>query len=90
MTDIAETTQAEQLANEEFIEPILRKRSLSGELSPFPSFPIRAKLDESTQADLSAFKSRCPYFAPPSAANNSERQWWDLAESGRNGKGPNA
>jgi hypothetical protein len=33
----------------------------------------------------SAFKSRCPFFHPSDRAG---REWWDLADSGRVGKGP--
>ena len=34
-----------------------------------------------------AFRSRCPFFEPP-AGDAVGRGWWDLAESGRAGKGP--
>ncbi|KAK1926500.1 caffeine-induced death protein 2-domain-containing protein [Papiliotrema laurentii] len=57
-----EEVLANQLANEESIEAIIRKRSLE------------------------AFKSRCPFFAP--APGTPSKAWWDLAESGRVGKGP--
>ncbi|ORY27760.1 caffeine-induced death protein 2-domain-containing protein [Naematelia encephala] len=36
---------------------------------------------------LDAFKSRCQYFALP-APGSAAREWWDLAESGRAGRGP--
>jgi len=52
-----------QLANEESVEAIIRKRSLD------------------------AFKSRCPFFSPP-PGNKASTGWWELADSGRAGKGP--
>ncbi|OCF58909.1 hypothetical protein L486_03402 [Kwoniella mangroviensis CBS 10435] len=36
---------------------------------------------------LDAFKSRCPFFSPPSSDQTS-KQWWDLADHGKKGRGP--
>ncbi|KAI9635356.1 caffeine-induced death protein 2-domain-containing protein [Dioszegia hungarica] len=36
---------------------------------------------------LDAFKSRCPFFTP-SPTDSAGRAWWDLANSGRKGRGP--
>ncbi|WVQ84163.1 hypothetical protein IAT38_006310 [Cryptococcus sp. DSM 104549] len=58
-----EQVLADQLASEESIEAIIRKRTLD------------------------AFKSRCPFFAPPSDATS--KAWWDLADRGLKGRGPN-
>lgn len=74
------TRQANQLRNEESVEAIIRKRSLDGK-------PEARSLDIAHIAESSAFKSRCPYFTPP-VPDTAGRGWWDLADSGRIGKGP--
>ncbi|WRT64864.1 uncharacterized protein IL334_001800 [Kwoniella shivajii] len=58
-----EEVLADQLASEESVEAIIRKRTLD------------------------AFKSRCPFFSP-SPSDPSGKAWWDLADGGRKGRGP--
>lgn len=41
-----------------------------------------------TLSNVTAFKSRCPYFYSTISPRSAERQWWDLADSGRRGQGP--
>ncbi|WWC59348.1 uncharacterized protein I303_101900 [Kwoniella dejecticola CBS 10117] len=36
---------------------------------------------------LDAFKSRCQFFSPP-PSDQISRAWWDLADHGKKGKGP--
>ena len=72
--------QTNQLANEESVEAIIRKRTLDGE--PKATWYSTQMLKRDT-----AFRSRCPFFTPH--PNDSVgRGWWDLADSGRRGKGP--
>ncbi|WWD22106.1 hypothetical protein CI109_106595 [Kwoniella shandongensis] len=58
-----EEVLADQLASEESVEAIIRKRTLD------------------------AFKSRCPFFLP-SPSDTTGRAWWDLADRGLKGRGP--
>lgn len=73
--------KANQLGNEESIEAIIRKRTLDGEF----------RLIQPNRGDVLmrrlAFRSRCPFFVP-AASDAVGRGWWDLAESGKAGKGP--
>ncbi|WVW78571.1 hypothetical protein I302_100527 [Kwoniella bestiolae CBS 10118] len=36
---------------------------------------------------LDAFKSRCPFYQPP-PTDQTSKQWWDLADHGKKGRGP--
>ncbi|WVR04555.1 hypothetical protein IAU60_001562 [Kwoniella sp. DSM 27419] len=58
-----EEALADQLASEETVEAIIRKRTLD------------------------AFKSRCRFFTP-SPSDPISKAWWDLADHGRKGRGP--
>ena len=73
--------KANQLGNEESIEAIIRKRTHDGKV-------LLMNANKSQSADVNlAFRSRCPYFAP-AVSDPVGKGWWDLAESGRGGKGP--
>jgi hypothetical protein len=81
--------QRNQIANEDTVEKIVRKRSLEGmfstnlQLEPCRRLMLVRDIcstnDRSVcRADV-AFKSRCRFFLPPERDERG-RQWWDAAE----------
>jgi hypothetical protein len=77
----------DQLANEASIEAIVRKRTLEGEYNVEPGgvgAELRVWSTMWTTLTVPVFKSRCPFFVP----GGSGKGWWDLAEGGRAGQGP--